>query len=549
MSGYDVVVVGLGAAGTIATRRLAESGLRVLALEAGGSYASTDFLPDQLLNQRRGALTSGKTAAEMPTVRRDVANVAVRPPFGGLTMNAVGGTKIHSGNGHLRLPPWQFRSRSNLLERYGEQVLPPEISLADWPVTFDDVVPFYDELELVHGVSGEPGPERFVGPRTQPYPNPPLRRSGYNELMTAAASRLGWTPFATPAAIRSRPYGGRGACTYCGQCVFNGCYADAKGVLRIEDVLGSRGSVEVRTHARVTRVLTGSDGTATGVEIVADGSTTTETVRARAVMLAAYTYENVRLLHLSAGGDHPSGLGNSTDQLGRHFSTHAFGFAFGSFGGREMNTWTGSMSQAVSVEEFNADHVDHTDLGFVGGGSLLAMMEKLTMLMARQPPPSAGRWGEGYKRWLAEDFRSMAHVHFWADEMPHRDGRLDLDPTHVDPTGTPVLRITKPLLENDARSFAYLAEQGHAWLREAGASETWSSPYHPFDISPHAFGGARMGDDPATNVTDSWQRLHDAANVYVLGGATWPSSTGTNPTPTIEALAMRSAGHLVEELS
>lgn len=543
----DVVVVGMGAAGGIAASQLAQSGLHVLGIEAGGYLDGRDFPPDQLATDMRAALSSGKTRAECPTVRSSPHVVAEVPSQAALMMNAVGGTKHHSGNAHSRMSEWQFRSRSATVETYGVEAIRPGSTLADWPISYADLAPFYDAVEKLIGVSGDAEGNPFQGPRTGPYPLPPLRPAGYTQLMSDAARGLGWHPFASPAAIRSQPYNGMGGCTYCGHCVFNGCWANAKGVSSIAALpqAEATGRLRVLTEARVIQILVDNDGLASGVVYLKDGERHEQ--RARAVVLAGFTYENVRLLLLSKSQAFPEGLANRAGQVGRHFTTHQIGFSFGSFGGQEMNTWTGAMSQATMIADFDADNFDHTDRGFIGGGNLWAMMEKKVLVFSRIMPPSVPRWGSGYKRWLAEEFRSVGHINVIFDEQPNEGTILDLDPTHSDDAGFPVIRITRASSPGDDLAYAFLSGKAEEWLRAAGATETWSLSYMTFDVSPHAFGGARMGSDPETSVVDAWCLSHEVRNLAVLGGAVFPSATSSNPTPTIEALAWRAAAHMAQD--
>lgn len=543
----DVVVVGLGAAGSIMASQLAQSGLEVVGIEAGGHLDRRDFPPDQLATDMRAALSSGKTRAECPTVRHSPDGVAEVPPDAALTMNAVGGTKHHSGNAHSRLQEWQFRSRSATIERYGADAIRPGSTLADWPITYAHLAPFYDEVERLLGVSGDGEGNPFQSPRTGAYPTPPLRSAGYTDLMLEAGRKLGWHPFPAPAAIRSEPYNGMGGCTYCGHCVFNGCWADAKGVSSLNALPQGEatGRLQVLTEARVIEILVDGDGRASGVVYLKDGERHVQ--HTRAVALASFTYENVRLLLMSKSAAFPDGLGNLSGQVGRHFTTHQIGFSFGSFGGRDMNTWTGAMSQATMVADFDGDNFDHTGLGFISGGNLWAMMEKKVIVFSRTLPPGVPRWGAGYKRWLAQEFRSVGHINVIFDEQPAEGTVLDLDPTHTDDVGNPVIRITRAPSLGDDLAYEFLSGKAEEWLAAAGATRTWSLPYVPFNVSPHAFGGARMGDDPATSVVDGWCMSHEVPNLAVLGGAVFPSSTGSNPTPTIEALAWRTATHLVDE--
>jgi gluconate 2-dehydrogenase alpha chain len=547
----DVVVVGLGAAGGLAAAHLALAGLSVCGLDAGGRYEAGQFTVDELANDRRHRLVGAKVAAEVPTVRADRRQTATPATVRQLMMNGVGGSKIHSGCGSVRLMPWHFTQRSSTVERYGAAALPAGGSLVDWPYGYAELEPYYDRVERMFGVAGEagnlggeiqPGGNPFEAPRSRPYPMPPLRRTGWTRLMDATARELGWHPFAPPAAVNSVPYGGRPACTYCGNCTHNGCWTDAKGLVSLEGLPAAEasGNLRVVTGARVTEILTDAAGRASGVAYVSGGRRYEQ--RAAVVLLASFVYEVVRLLLLSR-------LGNGTGQVGRHFSAHALRMAWGEFGGRELNTWSGATGQATAVDDFNADNFDHTGLGFIGGGRLAAGMEKKLLMAARQPPPGVGRWGAGYKRWLAEGLRSMATVAITVEELPHRDAYLDLDPRHVDAAGYPVVRVTRDWIDNDRRLAAYLRRRAEQWLRAAGATRVWHSPDVVQNVVAHAYGGTRMGVDPAGSVVDPWGFCHDVTNLGILGPSTFPSSSGLAPVLTIEATALRTAEHLLRNWS
>jgi gluconate 2-dehydrogenase alpha chain len=293
----------------------------------------------------------------------------------------------------------------------------------------------------------------------------------------------------------------------------------------------------------VTEVLTDGEGRATGVAYVQDGRRHVQ--RASVVLIAGYVYENARLLLLSRSPAHPGGLANGSGQVGRHFSTHALRISYAEFGGRELNTWNGSTEQATAVDDFNADNFDHSDLGFIGGGRLCSLSEKKLLVLARRPPAEVGRWGADFKRWLAEGLRSVGIVSRIVDELPHEDAYLDLDPTHTDSMGFPVVRVTRGWIDNDVRQSDYLGDRVQEWFEAAGATRVWHAPSKVHNVAGHAYGGTRMGDDPATNVVDRWGFAHEVPNLGVLGASTFPTSSGHAPVATIEATAWRTADRLV----
>jgi gluconate 2-dehydrogenase alpha chain len=545
----DVVIVGLGAAGAIAASRLTEAGLSVVALEAGQRLGPADFPPDEIRNDVRNWLGRSKVNHEIPTARRHAGETATRPSLKNLMMNAVGGTKLHSTSQAYRLLPWNFESRSRTLERYGAGAIPPGSTLADWPLSYDELEPYYERVEDLFGISGAAGANVFEGPRRSPYPLPPMRSTGWTDLMRDAATELGWNPFPAPASIRTAEYRGLPACRYCGQCSLNGCWANAKGVASLSGLpeAEATGLLEVLTGAVALDIEVDGDGRASGVTFVSGSETWFQP--ARVVLLATYVYENVRLLLLSRSAAHPDGLANRHGQVGRHFMTHSITYSYGLFPGRDINGFSGTAAQATAIDDFNADNFDHRDLGFIGGSVLQASMEKKLLGFIRATPPGVPRWGSAWKAWLAENIRSVGYVWVQAEQLPYEDNVLDLDPEVRDPLGRPVIRATYDLHENERRMFAFLQDRIATWMRGAGATEVWHTPAQPIAVSTHAYGGTRMGTDPTTSVVDRWCMAHDVPNLGVLGASCFPTTGGANPTQTLEALAWRTADHIVEQWS
>jgi gluconate 2-dehydrogenase alpha chain len=553
----DVIVVGLGAAGGLATTILAQSGLRVVGLEAGPRHSPTEFAADEIMHECRNVLGDAKVNHEVPTVRatrRDVAQIATGTR-GLLMMNGLDGSKVHSTNVSWRMPPWNFEMLSATVRRYGETAVPTGSALVDWPVTYDELEPFYDMVEQIYGITGkagniagsiQPGGNPFEGVRSREYPLPPLRRTGYTELMTAAGRELGWAPFPTPASIRSAPYRGAGACTYCGSCTWNGCVADAKGLPSLHGLLDAErsGAIEIRTDARVTRIETDQKGVATGVHFVQAGRDYFQP--ARHVVLATYTYENVRLLLTSISDAFPRGLANNAGNVGKYFMTHAFPMTLGVFPGRDLYRWGGTAAQAAAVADFDADNFDHAETGFLGGSVLMAPAENKAIFNALNTPPSVARWGSDWKRWVHDNANSIGWIWTLPDALPYEANFLDLDPDHRDRNGVPLVRCTYQYFDNERRQTRFLLDRASQWLKAAGATETWHLPIAPAPISTHAYGGTRMGTDASVSVVDGFGAAHEVPNLTILGASTFPTSGGVNPTQTVEALAIRSARRLAD---
>jgi gluconate 2-dehydrogenase alpha chain len=546
----DVVLVGLGAANAIAADLLTAAGLDVTALEAGPHRHAEEMTLDEVRNDVRQWLAEPKAAHEQPVWRAAAGAPEGPPPFPTLMVNAVGGTAIHYPGLSARLNPWSFVARTRARERYGADAIPAGSTLADWPLGYDELAPFYDRVEHDIGVAGDASGDPFGGPRSRGYPMAPLRRTGWTALMDRAARERSWHPYPAPAAINAEPFNGNPACTYCGFCTASGFHRDAKGTADVTSIPRAlaTGRLRIVTDARVLRVETGADGRATGVTYVRDGER--RTLAARAVLIGTFTYENTRLLLLSRSDAHPRGLGNARDQVGRHFTLHVTPFAFGLFDGRDLGLYSGPWAQATCLDDFNADNFDHAGLGFLGGGLCTAAHELKPIQMALAPlPPRVPKWGSGYKAWLARAARSVGSVNGQFESLTYASNRLDLAPQTVDRDGVPVVRITFAPGENERRGHDFLMDKLSDWLRAAGAPQVWgppTEPHLPMD-GRHSYGGTRMGDDPAGAVLDRWGFVHDAPNVGVLGASAFPTPGGVNPTLTVQALAWRTAAHLASE--
>jgi gluconate 2-dehydrogenase alpha chain len=554
----DVVVIGLGAGGGTAVLPLAKAGLDVVGLEAGGRFSTRDYPADEIRNDIRNWLGRDKVNDEVPTQRRTAAEASVPAIAPGRMMNGVGGTSIHWTCQSWRLMPWNFKERSETIRRYGAGALPAGSTIADWPLDYAELEPYYDKVEFLHGVSGKAGNLNgtidargnvFEGARAREYPLEPLRRTGFTEFMADAARRLGWHPFPGPAAIRSRPYNGLPACEYHGFCTFGGCHVDAKGSTNLAPIPQAEktGNLKVVEHARVLEIVVDGDGLASGVRYLKGNAVHFQP--ARAVLLAGYTYENTRLLLLSKSSAFPNGLSNNHGQVGRHYLAHVRAGANGVIPGRRLNRFSGTASQWTAVDDFDSDFFDHAGLGFIGGGTMAAGMEVKPIGAARTTPPTIPRWGSAWKAWLKENAISVASVATQVNVVSYEDTFLDLDPAARDPHGVPVVRVTNDLHDNERRAALFVQQRCVDWLREAGASEVWLVAPNSLSVQTHAYGGTRMGDDPDANVTDRWCFSHEVPNLGVLGASNFPTSGGRNPTETLMALAWRTADHLVANWS
>src|SRR6185436_15717080 len=317
----DVVIIGLGAAGGVAALPRAQAGIEVIGLEAGDWLTRRDFAPDELRNNYRGwPQAVQKANQEIPTSRATASSPAA--PRGNLhpMQNAVGGTSLHYWAQSWRLNPWDFKVVSETRRRYGASRVPKGSTVEDWPFGLEELEPYYEKVEIEVGVSGQAGningkldPKGniFEGMRKRGYPMPPLRWNAFLEKMAGTARGLGWHPFPGPAAINSRSYDNRSGCMYHGFCNTGGCHVDAKNSTMVSTIpkAVATNNLKVVTRAHVTTIEVDGQGRVAGVNYLVDGIDYFQP--ARVVLLASYTYENVRLLHLSRSKPYPNGLSNN----------------------------------------------------------------------------------------------------------------------------------------------------------------------------------------------------------------------------------------------
>jgi gluconate 2-dehydrogenase alpha chain len=547
----DVALVGVGAVGGLVAPILARAGLRVVGFEAGPWRTREDFVPDELSAAYycRGDM-GPKFLSETPRWRRNAGDPTQEATFSlGRMMNGVGGSVIHWGGALRRNHPHHFRYLTHIRERYGESVLPEGHTLADWPVTYEELEPYYTAVEYLAGVAGNDA-NPFVS-RSKPYPLPPLRPFRTAEVFREATERLGLHPYPTPVCVNSEPYNGLPATKYTAWSAGFGSFADDRwhpGLTSVPEALAT-GNFDLKTHCRVVRVLTDGTGRTRGVEYV-DANGETRVQEARTVILASYTFENVRLLLLSGDGRHQSGLGNNRGQVGKHFMTKLWADVYGLCPDTVFNAHTGPAAQMWSLDDYEAEGFDSVAHGFVGGATPNIENQRLPIQISREAlPPDVRSWGREYKDHIRQ-WQHLAAVRLQPDSLSYGTDFLDLDPRHRDRSGLglPLIRITCDLRENERRLLDWMESKAEEILREMGATKTWRGTRLRGVCSSHELGGCRMGEDPAGSVVDPELHVHDTPGLYVFSGAVFPTCHGVNPTLTMWALCYRAAERLVERL-
>ncbi|GAB4293227.1 MAG: GMC family oxidoreductase [Myxococcota bacterium] len=535
---FDVIIIGSGAGGGVAAYVLAKNGLRVALVEKGRNVHPT--LTSPIL---RGSLLSNDEiklerwfAFQDPFIEPRTYMKADGGKFVGDVQNltvAVGGGTIHYDADSPRLQNIDF----NLLSTFGAV---EGADVVDWPFDYEELAPYYDEVERLLGVQGRAGANPFEEPRGE-YPMPPGYPSKAGLTLSRGARELGYHPHPMPMAINSIYYRGRPACANCGFCGY-GCPINAKGstaVTVIRDALLTA-NCTLFAECKVTKIETTPSGErATGVRYIAPKGDE-QTLTAGHIIVAANAIETPRLMLLSANSAHPNGLGNANDLVGRYMMFHTV-FSVIALFDEEIRSYRGRpITHALA--DFT---VPNGDSGYIRGGYVELGGSIHPVREGRQIPWLAHKsiiTGGRYRR-------KIATVSMMGEDMPVYTNRVQLDPEVRDVYGQLVAQITYVRHPHDQAMVDYYLPKMREIAEAAGAKETMDMDFDKRDPAPnaskHLLGSMRMGDEPSKSVCNRWGRLHTVENVWVADGSIWPTSASFNPVLTQQALAYRTAAYIV----
>ncbi|MEX2528228.1 MAG: GMC family oxidoreductase [Gemmatimonadota bacterium] len=529
----DFVIVGSGASGGVLAAELAREGFDVIVLEQGPWRTARDFDHDEVGHWILGSLI-GDPSVTAQTFRADESETAEPsqegPPL--VYAQGVGGSSVHFTANYWRLRPSDFRERSLLGPMAGT-------GFSDWPLTYDELEPYYSRVDWEVGVSGAPGP--FDPPRSRPYPMPPLPVKSSGVLFERGARAMGWNPQPAPMAIASEAFDGRPPCMHCGYCMGFGCEINAKSstLATMIPKAVATGRCEIRPDSTVMRVETGPDGRATGV-VYLDLEGQEHRQRARAVVLAANGAETPRLLFMSESSRFPHGLANDSGLVGKYLMFNGQTAGYGVFE-HPLNEFKSVQVTRILMDFYESDPAR----GFYGGGGMDGRMFKGPLFFALDGlPPEIPSWGEEYRRALPDYFVRTMEVAGHTTSLPLESNNISLDPELTDRWGRPAIRTTYHDHPDDLAMMQFFVERGEEILHAAGARRVWSDPVRPQTLGAHLLGTCRMGDDPASSVVDRYHRSHEVPNLFICDGSSMVTSGRGQPTMTIQALAFRAAEHM-----
>ena len=555
---YDVCVVGSGAGAGPVIYELAKAGYKVIVLEKGPWYRTRDFSKDEMVATRRSVYTPN--LKDEPQVIEDLneegeweAKSTFETGRDFWNGNCVGGSSNFMSGYFARFKPVDFK----LLSTYGEI---PGANIADWPITYEELEPYYEKVERIVGVSGKVVPHKFLEPRSTPdFPYPPLQENIVSSWIDRAASELNIQTIPMPRAILSRPKDKRKSCYYSNYCGSYGCASDAKGSARVallHDALKT-GNCSVIPNAKVFHLET--DGNCRLKKAwYYDANGHKQSVEARIFVVAAQAVETSRLLLMSRNKEFPNGLANNNGQVGKNLIFSAGGVGAGDFYYDDLEPEIAQelAKPGVFVNRTVQDFYEltHPETGQkMKGGTVDFLFEHANPVSKaiRQKWDDNGylRYGKDLKQHLATYFKGVRKLKFeiFVDWLPTDNCFVSLDDKVKDKWGDPVAKIRIGYHPHDLKVAEIIAGKSKQILAKLGAHNIYAgiSGAPPNNLQA---GGCRFGNDPQTSVLDKNCRAHEVDNLYVTDGSFMPTGGSLTYTWTIYANSFRVADFIKKKL-
>ena len=502
-----VVIIGSGAGGATLGNELAQKGINVVCLEAGARLKTTDFTNDW-----------GDAFDKFSWLDKRIGTGDLNPTLPLWVCKLVGGSTVHWAGIAMRFQEHEFKSLSTYGAVSGTQLM-------DWPLTLQELAPFYLKAEDKMGVTGTHGIPRL----------PP--NNNY-KVMEVAAKRIGYKDVHTGnLAINSEPRDGRPGCRQIGFCIA-GCAIGAKWSTLYTEVPRAEetGHFEIRPESMVLRITHDASGKVTGV-VYADKKGTQYEQKARVVCVAGNSVETPRLLLNSGSSKYPNGMANSSGQVGRNFMRHVSAALYGIMPGR-VNFERGTQQAGIIHDEA----INNPARGFVGGYEIETLPGFGLDGLARNLV--SGGWGKEYAR-VIEKYDHFAGLWVCGEDMPQANNGVTLHATEKDLHGLAVPVVHYKDHPNDIAMRNYALKSTRTLLATLNPTEMFEVPPFP---STHNMGTCRQSKNPRDGVCNSYGQTHDISNLFISDGSQFTTSGAENPTLTIVALAIRQAGYIADQL-
>ena len=541
MKHVNAIVVGAGAGGGIVAKELAVNGFSVMLFERGEWPDYDKHVNDELISQRIQVLGNayGPDWVRQPrvVVYPDGRRETVHPDDGRYGHNAacVGSGTVSYGAMGWRFMPEDFRLKTTYGAVEGS-------TLDDWPITYEDLEPYYCQAEWEIGVSGnETNP--FAAPRSKPYPMPAFELNREGNIFFNVSKRMGLHPFPIPMLRNSVPYNGRAGCLRNHTCCGYACPCNAKNGSwnTVIPVAMRTGNCQVITNSIVAEIIVDDKSQAKGVRYF-DEKGKGHTQTADLVVVAGAATETARLLLNSKSKLHPNGAGNNNDWVGRNLQDHTYVGACGIFDFDILDHIGPGATMALC--DYN-----HHNPGIVGGGLLANEFFQLPYDFSRLRPPGAARWGKEHKAFQRNNYYRIGRLQGPIQQMPMFESRVTVDPTVKDYWGIPVAALSGGSHPLDVEHGKFLAGKAEAILKEAGAVQTWLNTSRVNvipGVGQHQAGTCRMGNDPKTSVVNKHCQVHEIDNLFIADGSVLVNNGGFNPALTIMATAFRTGDYIAK---
>ncbi len=549
---YDVCIIGSGAGAAPVAYELSMAGYKVLILEKGGWYERKDFFKDEIGVCRRSSFTP-RLDEEQHVIEEEKAGEWSATPtsqsgWDFWNGNIVGGSSNFMSGYFHRMKPNDFKLKSIYGDVKGANIV-------DWPISYDEMEPYYAKVEAIVGVSGRVKDHPFLEPRsTEDFPYPPTQEHAISSWFDHACDELGIHSIPTPRAVLSLPQGDRKSCEYAGYCGSYGCATGAKGSARealLNKALKS-GNLTIKAHSFVSRLI--SEGPRVVAAEYINQYEQKDQVKAKLFVLAAQAIESSRLLLNSKSRFFPNGLANNSGQVGKNMIFSAGGSGSGVFYYDDLDETDAQELKTIGpfVNRSLQDWYELDEDGQrIKGGTIDFLFEHPNAVPRAKRAMYDGDivWGDQLKLRLLHHFKNRRVFNFevFCDWMPTDDCFVALDPEIKDKWGMPVAKLRIGAHEHDLKIGKILAKKSEKVLKQMGAKEIRSSisPAPPQNLQA---GGCRFGPDPKVSVLDPECKAHEVDNLYVTDGSFMPTGGSVPFTWTIYANSFRVADIILRKL-